>query len=74
MKLFLNAITKVTLGFLLLSMPLILGSMYGFLVMLLYLPVIIIRIFGEEKLLKKELPGYEEYCKKVRYRLFPFIF
>lgn len=60
--------------FLFLSMPLILGSMYGFLVMLLYLPVIIIRIFGEEKLLKKELPGYEEYCKKVRYRLFPFIF
>ncbi len=60
--------------FLFLSMPLILGSMYGFLVMLLYLPVMIIRIFGEEKLLKKELPGYEKYCKKVRYRLLPFIF
>lgn len=64
----------LTTVFLFLSMPLILGSMYGFLVMLLYLPVMIIRIFGEEKLLKKELPGYEEYCKKVRYRLLPFIF
>ena len=57
-----------------LSMPLLLGSFCGFLMMLLYIPVIIIRISGEEKLLKKELPGYCEYCEKVRYRLLPFIF
>ncbi len=57
-----------------LSMPLILGSLYGFLLMLLYIPIIIVRILGEEKLLKKELDGYEAYCQKVRYRLLPFIF
>ena len=57
-----------------LSMPLILGSFYGFLLMLLYLPIIIVRLLGEEKMLKKELAGYAAYCEKVRWRLIPFIF
>ena len=56
-----------------LSMPLILGSLISFFVFLLYPILIIIRIIGEEKLLEKELEGYIEYKKKVKYRLIPFI-
>jgi protein-S-isoprenylcysteine O-methyltransferase Ste14 len=56
-----------------LSMPLVLNSIFSFLVMLAYLPIIARRIRGEEKLLKKELPGYEEYMERVKYRLIPFI-
>ena len=56
-----------------LSMPLVLGSIFSFLVMLAYLPIIAKRIRSEEKLLKKELPGYEEYTERVKYRLIPFI-
>ena len=56
-----------------LSMPLVLNSPLSFLVMLCYLPLIAKRIRNEEKLLKKELPGYEEYTERVKYRLIPFI-
>ncbi len=56
-----------------LSMPLILNSIFSFLVMLAYLPLIISRIKNEERLLKTELPGYAEYMERVRYRLIPFI-
>ncbi len=56
-----------------LSMPLILGSVYGFLVMLAYIPVLAARIRGEESLLGRELKGYSEYKQKVRYRLIPRI-
>ena len=56
-----------------LSMPLILGSIFSFLVMLLYLPLIAKRIRGEEELLKDGLEGYEEYMERVKYRLIPFI-
>lgn len=56
-----------------LSMPLVLGSLYAFLVFLAYPVLIVKRIEHEEMLLKKELPGYEEYCKKVKYRLIPFV-
>ncbi len=56
-----------------LSMPLILGSVYGFLVMLAYIPVLAARIRGEESLLERELKGYSDYKQKVRYRLIPHI-
>ena len=56
-----------------LSMPLILNSIFSFLVMLAYLPLISKRIRNEEELLKKELPGYDEYMERVKYRLIPFI-
>ena len=59
--------------FLFLSMPLILGSLISFFVLLLYPILIIIRLINEEKYLIKELNGYTEYMKKVKYRLFPFI-
>ena len=56
-----------------LSMPLILGSLISFFIFLLYPILIIIRLLNEEKFLIKELQGYEEYTKKVKYRLIPFI-
>lgn len=56
-----------------LSMPLVLGSVYSFLIFLAYPFIIAKRIKNEEKLLEKELEGYIEYTKKVKYRMIPFI-
>ena len=56
-----------------LMMPLVLGSWYAAIIFLCYPVLIIIRLTGEEKLLIRELPGYEEYRKKVKYRLIPFV-
>ena len=55
------------------AIPLVLGSWIGFLVMLCYPAVIVSRIKNEEKLLSGGLEGYEEYKKRVRYRLIPYI-
>ena len=56
-----------------LSMPLILGSLISFFVFLIYPLIIIKRILNEEKVLEKDLKGYKDYKKKVKYRLIPFI-
>ena len=56
-----------------LTMPLILGSIISFIIFLIYPFIICKRIKNEEILLEKELKGYAEYKKKVRYRLIPFI-
>ena len=56
-----------------LSIPLILGSWISFLIFLFYPVVIGKRIRNEEIVLKEGLQGYEEYQKKVKYRLIPFI-
>lgn len=56
-----------------LSIPLILGSIFSFIIFLAYPFIIAKRIKGEEKLLEKELEGYKEYKDKVKYRLIPFI-
>ena len=56
-----------------LSMPLVLGSLIAFFVFLLYPILIIVRIVYEEKFLEKNLAGYTEYKKKVKYRLIPYI-
>lgn len=56
-----------------LSMPLVLGSLYSFLIFLLYIPIIAKRIGNEEKVLEEGLPGYIEYKQKVKYRVIPFI-
>ncbi len=53
------------------SMPLVLGSPVSFGIMLLYLPVIMLRIRSEEKVLEQGLPGYADYKKRVRFRLIP---
>ena len=56
-----------------LSMPLVLGSVYSFLIFLAYPFIIAKRIRGEEAFLEKELEGYRAYKQKVKYRLIPFI-
>jgi protein-S-isoprenylcysteine O-methyltransferase Ste14 len=56
-----------------LGIPLALGSWWGLLAIVLFAPALAWRILDEEKLLAKDLPGYAEYCKKVRYRLVPFV-
>jgi protein-S-isoprenylcysteine O-methyltransferase Ste14 len=56
-----------------LSMPLILGSLISFFVFLIYPILIGFRAVNEEKVLIKELEGYDEYIKKVKYRFIPFI-
>jgi len=56
-----------------LSIPLILGSLISFFIMLAYIPIIAIRINNEEQILGKGLKGYKEYKQKVRYKLIPFI-
>lgn len=59
--------------FLFLSIPLILGSLYAFIIFLSYPFIIAKRLWGEEALLEKELKGYREYKNKVKWRLIPFI-
>ena len=56
-----------------LVIPLVLGSWYGLLIFCAYPAIIILRLQAEEALLRQELPGYEAYTKKVKYRLFPGI-
>ena len=56
-----------------LSMPLVLGSIYAFLVFCAYPFIIAKRIRSEEQFLEKELPGYSEYKEKVKYRLIPYV-
>ena len=56
-----------------LSMPLVLSSVYSFLIFLVYPFIIAKRIKNEEEFLEKELSGYREYKQKVKYRLIPFV-
>jgi protein-S-isoprenylcysteine O-methyltransferase Ste14 len=53
--------------------PLILGSWFSFIPALIYISCIIIRTYYEDKTLKIELKGYEEYSKMTKYRLFPYL-
>ena len=59
--------------FLFLSMPLVLDSIFSFIVMLVYPIIIIFRIRNEERVLENELIGYEEYKEKVKYKLIPYL-
>ena len=56
-----------------LSMPLVLGSLFSFVIFLVYPVIIAKRINNEEKVLEKDLKGYAEYKKKVKYKIIPFI-
>lgn len=53
--------------------PLVLGSFYAMIPMILIPILLVIRIKNEEKVLMNGLKGYNEYMKKVKYRLLPFI-
>jgi protein-S-isoprenylcysteine O-methyltransferase Ste14 len=56
-----------------LGTPLLLGSWYGLLLFLLFLPGMAVRAVLEERVLLKELPGYAAYMAQVKYRLIPYV-
>ena len=56
-----------------LTIPLILGSIFSFIIFLMYPIIIVKRILNEEQVLEKELKGYSEYKEKVKFRIIPFI-
>lgn len=58
---------------LLAGIPLALGSWWSLGLIALFLPVLLWRLLDEEKILRKDLRGYTEYTRKVRYRLIPFV-
>lgn len=59
--------------FMFLGTPLLLGSWYGMLLTLLFLPALLVRAVLEERTLLRELPGYDAYMTQVKYRLIPYI-
>ena len=56
-----------------LSMPLVLGSVISFVIMLAYIPIIAKRIRNEEQVLEEGLEGYSEYRNRVKYKVIPHI-
>ena len=56
-----------------LSMPLVLGCVFSFGVMLFYIPLIAMRIRNEEQVLLEGLEGYADYRRKVKYKVIPFL-
>ena len=56
-----------------LSMGLVLGSPISFFILLFYIPIIVLRIRNEERVLDEGLEGYRAYRQKVKYRLVPFV-
>lgn len=56
-----------------LSMPLVLGSLFSFIIFLIYPAIMVKRIKNEEEVLERELEGYSEYKSRVKYRLIPFV-
>jgi protein-S-isoprenylcysteine O-methyltransferase Ste14 len=59
--------------FMFLGTPLLLGSWYGFLLILLFLPAFLVRAVLEERTLLQEFPGYDAYMTQVKYRLIPYV-
>ena len=60
--------------FLFVGTPLALGSWWALLLIPLFMPILYFRIANEEIVLARELPGYTQYMRKVRYRLIPGVF
>lgn len=56
-----------------LSMGFVLGSLFSFVILLLYIPLIAKRIKNEEAVLTQGLEGYAAYMEKVRYRVIPYV-
>jgi len=56
-----------------LSIPLIIGSLYTFIPVGIYVLLIVVRTLLEDRTLQRELNGYSEYSKKVKYRLLPWL-
>lgn len=56
-----------------LSMPVVLGSVISFVIMLAYIPIIAKRIRNEEQVLEEGLAGYSDYKKRIKYKVIPLI-
>jgi protein-S-isoprenylcysteine O-methyltransferase Ste14 len=56
-----------------LAVPLALGSYFAWPAFALLIPVYVLRLLNEEKVLLQELPGYSEYCERTRFRLVPYV-
>lgn len=56
-----------------LGTPLALGSYWALPFALLFIPLIVLRIGKEEEVLRRDLPGYPEYGRQIRYRLIPLV-
>jgi protein-S-isoprenylcysteine O-methyltransferase Ste14 len=55
------------------GMPLALGSWWSLVLILPFVPVLLWRLLDEEKILQRDLSGYAEYMRRVRFRLVPFV-
>jgi protein-S-isoprenylcysteine O-methyltransferase Ste14 len=55
------------------GMPLALGSWWSIGLVVPLMPVLLWRLLDEERVLRRDLPGYQEYMSKVRFRLAPFV-
>jgi len=55
------------------AMPLALGSYWALLLVIPAIAALVWRLIDEERVLRRDLPGYTEYCARVRYRLLPGI-
>jgi protein-S-isoprenylcysteine O-methyltransferase Ste14 len=53
--------------------PLALGSYFALPASAVLIPLVVLRLLNEEKVLGRELPGYAEYCLRTRFRLIPFV-
>lgn len=53
--------------------PLGLGSYIAVPFCALFIPILIVRLLNEEKILSQELSGYAEYCERTKYRLVPYL-
>lgn len=56
-----------------LETPFALGSYRALWPAVLVVAAMMVRLLDEEKVLSAELPGYDEYRRKVRWRIFPFV-
>jgi protein-S-isoprenylcysteine O-methyltransferase Ste14 len=52
--------------------PLALGSWWGLVMFIPMTLIIVLRLLDEERFLQRSLPGYTEYCERVRFRLVPY--
>lgn len=59
--------------FMMLATPLALGSYVGVPFFALIVPILVVRLLNEEKVLRQELSGYQAYCETTRFRLVPYV-
>jgi protein-S-isoprenylcysteine O-methyltransferase Ste14 len=61
-------------GFLVfIGMPLSLGSLWALIPAGIACLLLVVRTILEDRTLRTELPGYEEFAQRVRYRLIPWV-